>query len=73
MAAQNPSTIKVYKSVVLYGFETETICFLIKVKGGYVCETPEIQNSKWIRGMSLKTLEPYFKSMTPIRIISDAY
>jgi ribosomal protein L21E len=69
----DPSVIKTYQGTVLYGFESHNICFLIKVKKGYVIETPEIQNSKWIRGQHLSVLKDYFKSMTPIRILSDAY
>jgi len=69
----DPSVRKTYKGTVLYGFETETMCFMIKVKGGYVVETPEYQTSKWIRGQHLTTLEPYFKQMIPLRIIHDAY
>jgi hypothetical protein len=69
----DPSVTKTYRSTVLYGFESETMCFLIKVKNGYVVETPEYQNSKWIRGQHITTLKPYFKQMKPIRIISDGY
>jgi hypothetical protein len=74
----DPSATKTYQGTVLYGFELANICFYLKVKGGYVVETPKDHTHAagelaWIRGQHLQTIEPWFKSITPIRIIHDAY
>lgn len=69
----DPSTTKVYRGTVLYGFESDTMCFLIKVKNGYVVETPEYQNSKWIRGQHIETLNQYFTQIKPLRLIAEGY
>lgn len=68
----DPSTTKVYRGTVLYGFEAEAVCLLLRVKNGYVVETPE-QGAPWIRGQHIDTLKPYFNQIKPIRIIHDAY
>ena len=74
----DPSVKKTYQGTVLYGFETEHVCFYLKVKGGYVVETPQQHTHGagdlgWIRGQHLSTIEIYFKQIKPIRIIHDAY
>jgi len=46
---------------------------MLKVKNGYVIETPPSGNEKWIRGQHIDTLEPYYEHIKPIRIIHDAY
>lgn len=74
----DPSVTKTYRATVLYGFELETICFYLKVKGGYIVETPDQQSHAagqfgWIRGQHITTVEPWFKQIKPIRIIHDAF
>jgi hypothetical protein len=70
----DPSTTKVYRSTVLYNFETSTKCLMLRVTNGYVVETPTGHpNECWIRGQHIETLGPYFEHIKPIRIISDGY
>ena len=58
---------------MLYGLEMPDRCLLIKVKGGFVVETPNVECYWWIRGQSLDTLKPFFNLIKPLRIIQDAY
>ena len=67
------SVKKLYRGTVLYNFETSYWCTMLKVKNGYVIETPPSGNEKWIRGQHIDTLEPYYEHIKPIRIIHDAY
>jgi hypothetical protein len=65
----DPSATKVYRGTVLYGIEDDDICHLLRVKGGYVVETPV--TDKWIRGQHIDTLKNYFTTIKPLRIIHD--
>ena len=65
----DPSATKVYRGTVLYGIEDDDICHLIKIKGGYVVETPV--TDKWIRGQHIETLKTYFKNIKPLRLLAD--
>jgi len=67
----DPSSTKIYRGTVLYGIEDTTQCYLVMVRNGYVIETPEYQNSKWIRGQSITTLKQFFTTLKPIRWISN--
>lgn len=74
----DPSVTKTYRGTVLYGFEQDTICFYLRVRGGYIIETPQNHTCKaggmgWIRGQHIATVAPWFKQIKPIRIIHDAY
>lgn len=74
----DPSTTKTYRGTVLYSFETKTICHMLKVKGGYIIETPKGHGHKatelgWIRGQHITTVEPWFVQIKPLRIVHDAY
>lgn len=69
----DPSVMKTYKSTVEYGLVADNVCLLVKVTGGYISETPSVQEFKWIRGSHLETLNHYFKAMIPRRIIADVY
>ena len=70
----DPSVTKVYTGTVLYGFETKTCCLLLKVRRGYVTETPLYHRNKmefsWIRGQHIDDLAPYFEKIIPVRYIS---
>jgi hypothetical protein len=62
----------IYQSKVLYKFNPiEGKPFLCKVKGGFICETPETM--PWIRGFHLKKIESYFKTIEPLQIVTDVY
>ena len=61
------STTKIYQGLVMYSFETSTVCLMVKVRGGYTCETPPTNEYKWIRGQHLDTLAPFFEQIVPIR------
>ena len=63
------SSTKIYQGLVMYSFETDNVCLMIKVKGGYTVETPPTQDYKWIRGQHLDTLAPFFNDITPIRYL----
>jgi hypothetical protein len=69
----DPSVTKVYQSTVLYGFEAEDICLLLRVKKGYVVETPLHHRNKtkwsWIRGQHIDTLSSFFINIMPLRIV----
>jgi hypothetical protein len=65
----DPSSTKIYQSTVIYGFEADDVCLLVKVRGGYVVQTPEIQNYKWIRGQHIDTLAEFFTKIMPLRIV----
>jgi len=74
----DPSVTKVYRGTVLYGFEMELVCFYLKVKGGYIVETPQDHTCAaggmgWIRGQHISTVEPWFKQIRAIRLIQEAY
>ena len=69
----DPSVLHTYRSNVAYGLVAEHVCLLVSVTGGYVTETPKIQEFKWIRGQHLETLNKYFKALIPRRIIADVY
>ena len=70
----DPSAEMVYRSTVLYSFETPTACLLLRVKNGYVTETPLFHRNKmefsWIRGQHIATLKDYFKQIIPVRYLS---
>ena len=65
----DPSAMKVYKSTVLYSFETIDYCIWLKVRGGYVVETPKILDIRWIRGQHVETLAEFFVKIMPLRIV----
>jgi len=69
----DPTVTKVYQSTVLYGFELKDQCLLLKVKKGYVVETPLYHKNKtkwsWIRGQHIDTLAPFFMNIKPLRIV----
>jgi hypothetical protein len=67
------SVTKVYRGTVLYSFETSYWCTMLKVKNGYVIETPPSCNEKWVRGQHIGTLKDFYEQIKPIRIISDGY
>jgi len=71
------SARKVYRSIVLYGFETKNRCFLLKVRNGYLIESPpqynRVNKYTWCRGQHIDTLATYFKQIIPIRYISGSY
>ena len=67
----DPSAIKIYRGTVIYGFESALVCYLLKVRNGYVVETPFETVDKWIRGQHLETLKPYFKQIKPLRYVND--
>ena len=73
----DPSVTRTYRATVLYGFEAKTCCLLLRVKNGYVTETPLYHKNKmefsWIRGQHITVLKDYFTKIHPVRIISDAY
>ena len=66
----DPSTTKTYGSTVVYGFESSMVCYMLKVRGGYVVETPTETVDKWIRGQHIETLKPYFQTIKPLRWVS---
>jgi hypothetical protein len=55
---------------VVYGFEADDVCLMIKVKGGYVVQTPDIQKYKWIRGQHVDTLADFFHNIMALRLCS---
>jgi hypothetical protein len=57
---------------VLYGFEAEGLCLLIRVRNGYVVETPTISPYRWIRGQHIDTLADFFTTVKPLRIVATA-
>lgn len=69
----DPSAMKIYRGTVVYGFESSMICYMLKVKNGYVVETPFDTVDKWMRGQHLETLKPYFTKMKPLRLTSTGY
>ena len=69
----DPSVIPVYRGTVVYGFESSLVCYMLKVKNGYVVETPSETVDKWIRGQHLETLKPYFQQIKPLRYINGGY
>ena len=69
----DPSVTPTYRSTVLYGFSNPIICYMLKVKNGYVIESPFREVDKWIRGQHIDALRKYFDVIKPIRILSDAY
>jgi len=73
----DPSVTKTYRGTVLYGFEARNKCFLLKVRNGYLIESPpqynRINKYAWCRGQHIDTLATYFKQIRPIRIVHDAY
>jgi hypothetical protein len=64
----DPSATKIYQATVVYGFEADDVCLMIKVKGGYVVQTPDVQKYKWIRGQHVDTLADFFQTIKPLRI-----
>jgi hypothetical protein len=70
----DPSATKIYQSIVLYGFEADEVCLLLKVKNGYVVETPLYHRNKtewsWIRGQHIETLKPFFLNIMALRMCS---
>jgi len=69
----DPTTTTIYQSTVLYGFESSMVCYMLKVKKGYVVETPFRTVDKWMRGQHIDVLKRYFQKIIPLRIISQAY
>ena len=69
----DPTTVKVYQSTVMYSFETRNVCLMIKVRGGYVVETPDVLHYRWIRGQSLQDLAEFFVAITPIKFILTCF
>jgi len=67
----DPSVTKTYGGTVLYGIESDDICLLIRVKAGYVAETPSAKGHEWIRGQHISTLEQFFNAIKPLRWISN--
>lgn len=65
----DPSSTRIYQSTVVYGFETDVLCLMIKVRGGYVVQTPEMQKYKWIRGQHIETLAPFFVKIMPVQYV----
>ena len=66
----DPTTVKVFQSTVMYSFETPNVCLMIKVRGGYVVETPSADTAyRWIRGQHIGVLDEYFVKITPIKFI----
>ena len=66
----DPSVTKTYGGTILYGIMDDDICHMLKVKGGYVVETPV--TDRWIRGQHITTIEKYFR-IKPLRYISSGY
>jgi hypothetical protein len=70
----DPSATKIYQATVVYGFETKTQCLMLKVKNGYVVETPLYHKNKmkwsWIRGQHVDTLADFFIKIMPLRMCS---
>jgi hypothetical protein len=64
----DPSSTKIYQSTVIYGFETDTLCLMIKVKNGYVVETPPLGSLRWIRGQHIEILKPFFSNIIALRM-----
>ena len=65
----DPSARRHYSGTVLYRMEFENdMCFTIKVRGGYIIETPTFK--PWVRGQSLQTLLSMGIKATPIEWIS---
>ena len=69
----DPSVMQTYQSTVVYGFENATICYMLKVKNGWVVETPFSTVDRWIRGQHIETLKPYFTTIKPLRYISEGW
>jgi hypothetical protein len=65
------SCMPIYQSTVVYGFENATICYMLKVKKGYVVETPFETVDKWIRGQHIETLKQFFTTIKPLRMVSN--
>jgi hypothetical protein len=62
--------MKVYDGTVQYGLCAKDICLLVKIRGGYVIETPEILEYKWIRGQFVETLADFFSVVTPLHYMT---
>lgn len=69
----DPSATKIYRGTVVYGFETSMVCYMLKVKNGYVIETPFRTVDKWIRGQHLEILKPFFKSIQPLVLVNPGF
>ena len=69
----DPTATKIYRGTVLYGFETSYWCTMLKVRNGFVVETPPSCNEKWVRGQHIDTLRPYYEKIIPLRYVSDGY
>lgn len=67
----DPSTTKIYRGTVVYGLECAFCCMMLKVKNGYVVETPNIITMQWIRGQHIETLQQYFRQILPLRMVAD--
>ena len=65
----DPTTVETFQHTVLYGFELIDMCLIVKVKNGWVVETPVIQGFKWIRGQHIETLGQFFSNIKPLRIV----
>jgi len=61
----DPSSTKTYQTTVLYSFELTDVCLLVKVRSGYVVETPK--QLPWIRGQHIDTLKEFFIAITPVK------
>ena len=64
--ALDPSAMRIYRGVVIYGFESSMVCYMLKVKNGWVVETPLEHVDRWIRGQHIDTLKPYFTTIKPL-------
>jgi len=65
----DPSATKVYAGTILYRMQFEDMCFHVKVRGGYIVETPFFK--PWTRGQSLETLLSMGITAEPIQYLSD--
>ena len=69
----DPSATRIYRGTVIYGFESSMVCYMLKVKNGWVVETPFDTVDRWIRGQHIDTLKPYFTTIKPLRYVTEGY
>jgi len=66
----DPSVMPIYQSTVVYAFESSMVCYMLKVKQGYVVETPFRTVDRWMRGQHIEILKSYFTNIFPYRWIN---
>ena len=69
----DPSATRVYRGTVIYGFESSMVCYMLKVKNGWVVETPFDTVDRWIRGQHIDTLKPFFTKIIPLVLVNPGY